>query len=181
MKQKTGYLENSKSIQNLRRRIFWILFGLLAFFCGMVLILSLWRDYSDLKRNVGEVMKQASSYNYAFRPGYSEEEDSPIKQHTALSGLPVFTLRVKDGQGLAFYYQNTTEEEALEASQYATDIVQYARPGEIHVGNLYSDQYVWDYSNPGTFSMVDVSSLGTQLRDILGLSMVFYVLFLAVT
>ena len=183
-RKKKSILESSKSVAELRKRIFWILFGLLALFSGVVTILSVYRDYMDVKREVREILKQASANTIWYTPGNEREGykngSDPINQYTVLSELPIYTLQMSSGQP-AFVFQNSDQKTAAETWQYASSLLQNVRPGESHIGNLYFDQWAWEYTAPGAFSMVDIRSLSKDLCQSLIAGVLLYAGYLVVT
>jgi signal transduction histidine kinase len=173
-------------MRDLWRKMFWTLFGILSALSfaitGMVALSQVSDMDSQIRSNLIQVASAFESLlNKAGMGIYADytaedQEGVDFPEYTLISDLPTYTIAINRNDYISrVLYSNTDEQSANDIQTFAEEIIHENKPLDMSTGSLFTEDYAWYYSSSRMLTIVQITSLRTELLK----ELLFLVLLLA--
>lgn len=177
-------------MSELRKKIFWSLFGILSALAIALTALMSFLEYTETQMDVqNELLQTANTMDDMFkiysRPFGQKDESVDYDwflDHAIQSGVCAFTAQMSRSGEISqvIYFTGATDEQIEEATEELEWIASSQRPGTLESAHLFGSPYVWYYTSAETITIMDISKVQKQLAGSLALSAVVLILFEAI-
>lgn len=160
----------------LRRKMFFLLFGMLSLVIILLAALFNYREYVDEKQSVIGMLKQIQTVHDLSGSRFRGQRELDEEDRIYISDLPVAIAYLDEEGEPSVFYTSGDEFDQEELISKTKGIVAEKGPGDYEIPDLFRGGYAYSFQNPGVLSLVDLDPVRDELWESLGVTLLLVLL-----
>ena len=161
-------------MNELNRKVFITIFGIFAcfLFAGMAIlnIQGYSREYQSVRRTLDIVDERGDGFKPPMKPNDKESFDI---ENMLFMEHEVYTIEINDGV-IERILSHGNESDSFDAADIASDIINSYDTDTIRIGNLYTNQYCFNYKSDNVMVIVNLADINKKLSVFLAETIIMF-------